>query len=223
MASLRLHDRGEDKQAAQLLGEVCDAVEADPAIRQRINEDEHRQYLLNTMYQQRDFFLACHYGSQGQYDKQKKHLTQALRRDPTDADVLIALYRWKKSNEQHQKDNEQHRKETLAHISKARKSLDTAIKQGGENANLYNHWAWLISNTEGDYQRAIRYSQKSLQLRPNTPSYLDTLGRCYYAAGDYENAVQVQRRAVQLHPQMQVMQEQLELFEEALAEKKKVK
>ena len=50
-------------------------------------------------------------------------------------------------------------------------------------------------------------------------SFLDTLGRCYYAAGDYENAVKYQRQAVEKVDYMQVMQRQLALFEKTLAEK----
>jgi tetratricopeptide (TPR) repeat protein len=83
---------------------------------------------------------------------------------------------------------------------------------------LYNQWAWLVANTEGDYHKAIRYSRRSLELLPNTASFLDTLGRCYYAAGDIEKAVKAQRQAVRLIPHMQVMQRQLALFERALAE-----
>jgi hypothetical protein len=46
------------------------------------------------------------------------------------------------------------------------------------------------------------------------------LGRCYYAAGEFEDAVRVQREAVRRHPHLQVMRNQLELIESALAEHK---
>ncbi len=58
-----------------------------------------------------------------------------------------------------------------------------------ELASAHNQLAWLVSNTEGDYDEALRGSQRSLELRPDTAGYLDTLGRCFYAKGDYKNAV----------------------------------
>ena len=54
-------------------------------------------------------------------------------------------------------------------------------------------------------------------MRPGEPAFLDTLGRCYYAAGEYQNAVKYQRQAVAKEPHLQVMRRQLETFERALA------
>jgi hypothetical protein len=47
------------------------------------------------------------------------------------------------------------------------------------------------------------------------------LGRCYYAVGDLESAVKAQREAVRRHPHLQVMRDQLQLFESALAAQEK--
>ncbi|OYV85899.1 MAG: hypothetical protein B7Z73_12680, partial [Planctomycetia bacterium 21-64-5] len=89
----------------------------------------------------------------------------------------------------------------------------------------YNQFAWLVANTEGDYQEALRYSEKSLELVRANPrlsgseaSLLDTLGRCHYAVGDYENAVKAQSRAVELDPESGLMSKQLGIFREALKE-----
>ena len=87
-------------------------------------------------------------------------------------------------------------------------------------ATMNNQYAWLISNTEGDLQLALRCSQRSLELQPNFSTYLDTLGRCYYAVGDYENAIKYQRRAVELEPFAMSMKRQLQLFETELQQKK---
>jgi tetratricopeptide (TPR) repeat protein len=82
----------------------------------------------------------------------------------------------------------------------------------------------LVSNTEGDFQKAIRHSHRSIELNKHgesgAASFLDTLGRCYYAAGDYENAVKYEREAIAKVDYLQVMQRQLTLFEKALADKK---
>lgn len=83
-------------------------------------------------------------------------------------------------------------------------------------ALVYNQYAWLISNTTGDFDRALEMSKRSLEIKPNYATYLDTLGRCYYAKKDYTNAVKYQRMAVKLKPFSPSMKRQLALFEEAL-------
>lgn len=83
-------------------------------------------------------------------------------------------------------------------------------------ASAYNQFAWLVSNTEGDLDEALQSSLQSLELRPNTAGFLDTLGRCYFAKGDYENAVKCQARAVELEPHSGQIRRQLERFQETL-------
>ena len=40
------------------------------------------------------------------------------------------------------------------------------IDENPGDPDAYNQWAWLVSNTEGDFQKAIRYSHRSLELTP---------------------------------------------------------
>ena len=94
------------------------------------------------------------------------------------------------------------------------------IQDDPDEETHYNQLAWLIANTEGDFQEALRASRKAaLELRPNDPGLLDTLGRCYYALGDLENAVKYQSKAVEFNPHSGLMNKQLVLFQEALAKK----
>jgi tetratricopeptide (TPR) repeat protein len=98
------------------------------------------------------------------------------------------------------------------------------MEDDSSEASPYNQWAWLVSNTEGDFQKAIRYSQRSLELNKHgeggAASFLDTLGRCYFAAGDYENAVKYEREAISKNDYLQVMKRQLAEFEQALVKQK---
>ena len=84
-------------------------------------------------------------------------------------------------------------------IQKLSRKIEEEIDDNPNKPIAYNQWAWLIANTEGDYPKAVRYSRRSLELEPDTASFLDTLGRCYYSAGDYEKAVESQREAVAAH------------------------
>jgi tetratricopeptide (TPR) repeat protein len=203
LANWCLHDRGEDKEAAELLAEVCDAVEKDAELKMAARP-------LRT---QREYFTACHLEGQEDYVGQRRHLEKAFQLNSQDPDVLIAMYKLKDVDDRY-------KEKVLGRINRAVASVEQIIESEPDEAEGYNHYAWLVSNTVGDYDKAVRYSLKSLELEPDTPSYLDTLGRCYFAAGDLENAVKYQRQAVEMHPQVQVMRRQLEQFEKALAEKK---
>lgn len=162
------------------------------------------------------FYRACQYHEAKDWERERQALTDSIRFDPTDADVIIAMYRVPESNEAWKAG-------VRERIEKMSNQFQQEIDENPGQQDPYNQWAWLISNTEGDYQKAIRYSHRSLELndrgKSNAAGYLDTLGRCYFAAGDLENAVKYQRQAVEKIGYMQVMRRQLAQFEKALAEK----
>jgi len=211
LASLRLHDRSEDGRAAELMAEMIDALEADPQLMKDIKASRIGRDQVDQSYVQREYFLACQAANEGSHEEQRKFLEAAIDLNPEDPDVLIAMYRLENSDDGF-------REQTVLRIQQAVRTIEGYIEQEPGNAQSYNYWAWLVSNTEGDYDQAVEYSLRSLELSPDSPSYLDTLGRCQYAAGNLEEAVRVQREAVSRHPHLQVMRDQLELFESALAE-----
>jgi tetratricopeptide (TPR) repeat protein len=211
VANWCLHDRGQDKEAAELLGEVCDAVDGNKETKSNVMADSEGKYYLNKLVRtQRDYFTACHLESQQDFKGQRKSLEKALRRNPEDPDVLIAMYRL-------QEVDDTYRERVKDRIVRALAKVEQDIENDLNDPNKYNHYAWLVSNTEGDFDKAVSYSLKSLELSPDTPSYLDTLGRCYFSAGDLQNAIKSQRLAVKMHPQVRVMRKQLEMFEKAQA------
>jgi Flp pilus assembly protein TadD len=212
-----LHDRGDYVDAADLLGEFCDAVDADEDAKQRLlgelREDMRAgPASLNSIAARREYYRACHAEMQQDFAAQRRHLEEASLKYDADPDILIAMYRSPGADEEFQQ-------RTRAKIAAVTKSFQMQIDEDPDRPSSYNQWAWLVANTEGDQERAVKYSLRSLELSPEEPSYLDTLGRCYYAVGDLENAVKSQRRAIELAPHYQVMQRQLELFEQALAAK----
>jgi tetratricopeptide (TPR) repeat protein len=159
------------------------------------------------------YVRACHYKQEHDFKHQREELLAAIKHDETDADVLIEMYQLADADDAWMAD-------TRERIQKLSRKVEEEISDNPNNPIPYNQWAWLIANTEGDFPKAVRYSRRSLELAPNTASFLDTLGRCYYSAGDVEKAAESQRKAVALIPHMQVMQRQLKQFEKALAEKK---
>ncbi|HEX6962696.1 MAG TPA: tetratricopeptide repeat protein, partial [Lacipirellula sp.] len=208
-----LHDREQYEKAAEVIGEFFDALEEDgPAQRTLMRQLEGRQY-LNALNARRQFYLACHYESEKEYDRQREALKKAAALYDDDPDILIAMYRSPGADEEF-------RKETVARVQAMSQRLLQLIEQYPDEPSFHNQWAWLISNTEGDYQAAVEHSKRSLELSPEEPSYLDTLARCYFAAGEVEKAVETQRRAVELAPHYQVMRRQLAEFERTLAAKR---
>jgi tetratricopeptide (TPR) repeat protein len=178
--------------------------------------------------------LACRYHAYraGQFHqeqdwaREREELERAIKFDKTDADVLIAMYRVPEADDSW-------RASVRKQIAQLCGQFQQEIDEAPGVAMYYNQWAWLVSNTEGDLDKAIRYSHRSLELNAASrlsksnsefisaeASYLDTLARCYYAAGDYENAVKYERQAIERVDYMQVMHRQLALVEKALAEKK---
>jgi tetratricopeptide (TPR) repeat protein len=209
-----LHDREDFKGAADLLTEFFDGMKDDRAARQKLAQELNGRQDLSFYAAKREFYMACYYETQKQYDKQRESLQKAIRLYEDDPDVLIAMYRSKDADPAY-------REQTLTRIREMTERVKQISDQDPDTPTWHNELAWLIANTEGDYQKAVEHSLRSLELSPDEPSYLDTLGRCYYAAGNLEKAVESQRKAVELAPHYQVMRRQLAQFERELAAKQK--
>jgi tetratricopeptide (TPR) repeat protein len=164
------------------------------------------------------FYRACQHHAEKDWKREQEELQLAIKADPTDADVLIAMYRVPEADDAW-------RENVRLRILDLSRQFQQKIDENPSDMSNYNQWAWLISNTEGDFQKAIRYSHRSLELIPAGSgksaggSFLDTLGRCYFAAGDIDNALKYQREAIKKVGYMQVMHRQLAQFEKAKTEK----
>ena len=165
---------------------------------------------------QMDYFFACHWKGKGDKAKARQFLETALAENPADIEVLIACYQLPgQTPEFHEKIQGLVRSEV--------DSVREIIEQSPDIPSNYNQLAWLVANTEGDLDEALRQSQRSLELLTRTANpggYYDTLGRVYFAKGDYENAVAYQTKAAELEPHMGLIKRQLELFRKKLEEKK---
>jgi tetratricopeptide (TPR) repeat protein len=220
-----LHDYEKHGDAAEVLSPLAKAVENEGQIGQLYTELQryYRRRLdlpeADPLSARTHYYRALQYRDAKDYEKERAELTEAIKFDPSDPDVIIAMYRIPGSDEKWMNDVRQR-------IANLCRQVDQQIDERPNDPDSYNQWAWLVSNTEGDFQKAIQYSHKSIELIPRGSgeaagaSFLDTLGRCYFAAGDLENAVKYQRQAVAKVDYMQVMNRQLAQFEKALKEKK---
>ena len=201
-----LHDQGQNLEAAEALTELLEKKSADlPGLKVQSGSVDGIDYQAR-----KEYFYACHYAQQNDPLKQKESLRKAYAIDPNDVDVLIGLFQTTKaSKEAHEKIRLQ-----IRHVLDEMRALRKKPSHY-HSVFLLNQMAWLIGNTEGDFSEAVRLSRQSLQIRPKTAGYLDTLAQAYFAKGDLENAVKTQIQAVELSPYSKQITEKLALFRRA--------
>jgi tetratricopeptide (TPR) repeat protein len=207
-----LHDLERPLDAAEVLQKLSDAMARD---RQVLQEVQHNvsERKPGSIRSRMHYFYALHYEGQKNVAAQRKHLEEGIAQDKTDADVLIAMYRLSKSDPEL-------RKRTMKLIGAAEEQFRREVEQAPDKESGYNQYAWLIGNTEGDFDLAIKYSHRSLELKPETAGFLDTLAHCYAAKGDYENAVRYQSQAVELDPHTRQIKQALDRFKAELEKKR---
>jgi tetratricopeptide (TPR) repeat protein len=215
-----LHDRLRDAEAGELLRGLMEAIDSDANVMQQVKlllqqSDKSVDFLRARMY----FYAACAAEHENNPDEQRKLLDKAIDQEPADLDVLIALYR--------SGDDDPARRERVSKLIKnVADDCRTAIDESPDDPVNYNELAWLVANTEGDVDEAVRLSHKSVELvRAEATSeadfrrlgqYLDTLGHCYFAKKDYASAVKYQSEAAKLDPHTRAIARQLAVFREAL-------
>ncbi len=203
-----LHDQGKDLEAAKVLEGLVKAVEKNPfgvaVNRAGLAAIRARMYC----------FFARHFQQQKDRAKQCEYLDKAIEADPGDVDVLIACYRLPDQTPEY-------REKILRLIQKVAAELRQRIAANPNSPTPYNQFAWLVGNTQGDLDEALKYSKKSLQLSPDSGGYYDTLAHVYFSKGDYENAVKVQTKAAELEPHSGLIARQLEVFRKRKAESRK--
>jgi tetratricopeptide (TPR) repeat protein len=231
--SEQLHDQGRELPAAEFLQPAVDLMfPADDETKGDVARDIARraQRDPDSTRSRMHYFYSRHHHEQKDFVKEKASLAKAMDADGTDADVLIAQFRLpnldaEERTEIIEKIDETARefREQVAEFRAQAQDSPSEQERSRMNVNMAiacNQLAWLVCNTRGDFDEALKCSQQSLEIRPDEGGYWDTLGRCYYAKGDYENAVKQQTQAVKLQPHSGQIRKQLELFRRALKDQK---
>ena len=200
-----LHDTQQELEASRVLQAMI------ASIQQNEDQDAVAELLpaLRTFRSRERYFASLHHANRGERDVQRKALEEAIKHDPFDADVLIAMYRLPGQDLIWQE-------KTVDRIDQATVHFRRNIQKTPDEASHYNQLAWLVANTFGDYDEALECSHKSLELGPGQAGYLDTLARCYFAKGDLDHAIRYQKQAVKLEPFTMQIQRQLDFFQSHL-------
>jgi len=210
-----LHDQGHDLRAAGELQKVVDQLGPQaPDSKQLAGSVLEIPRTLGQLRARMNFFYASHFQQRNDRAKQREYLDKALAADSTDVDVLIGCYRISEQDTPY-------RKRILKLIEASAARIRREIVREPDDPTPYNQFAWLIGNTQGDFEEALRYSKRSLQLRPQSGGYLDTLAHVYFGMGDYENAVRTQTKAAELEPHSGLIRRKLDFFKKELQQRQK--
>lgn len=208
----------------------------EPVVENRENDDLKQSVVrfysrMESFVSRYWYFRACDHASRKEWVKQLECLESGFAEDQNDGDILIAMFRYNEPDEAFREKTLKAIETSAASYEDEIEAIELKIKNTLDRleksrlqwdlARAFNQYAWLVSNTTGDFQKAVDYSLKSLEIRNwESASYLDTLGHCYYAAEDFANAVKYQKLAVEKDPGSLGMRRQLKVFEEALAKQR---
>ncbi len=78
------------------------------------------------------------------------------------------------------------------------KAFEKAISLDPANSGTLNNYSYYLSERGKKLDEAEKYSKRSMELRPNEATFLDTYGWILYKKGDYEKARNYVQKAVDL-------------------------
>jgi len=207
------NDQERYREAADSLTAALELFTKSETVREHFEDSSRFRFQFNEeqLKTKRAFNRGLEAARNGEHDVAYKAFMDALAFDNHDADVLIAIYRLPKLTAEQREANRKQIRESLA-------MFQDQIHSDPEDSQGYNQYAWLVANTEGDFDLALEYSLKSVELRPSSGGLQDTLAHCYYAKQDYANAVKTQEQAVRMEPNSHTIKRALAKFRKAKEE-----
>jgi hypothetical protein len=205
MFSEFLYDQDDHARAADVLRQLVTRSEADGGdlVRRTLSRD------VESIRSRMLYFESCAAAARGDAAGRRRLVEEAVAAYPKDVEALIALY--------HLPDNTPaQRAEVAGRVARAAEQIDSEIQAVPEESQGYNEYAWLVSNTEGDVEKATRYSRMSLDKSPDEASFLDTLAHCHAASGRMAAAVRTQSLAHRQEPHGRTILRNLERFRSQL-------
>ena len=180
-----LHEQGHDEAAAAVLAAILEPA-GEQAEQAAILFNRDPRSLRSRML----YFAAS---AEPDPTASRLLLEKSLEAYSRDVDALIAVY-------QRADNTPAEQAEAAARIARAAAQIEEEIQAVPDDPTGKNEYAWLVANTEGDLDKAVRYSRSSLESSPENGSYLDTLAHCHAAVGNLERAVRTQWLAVKQEP-----------------------
>jgi len=86
----------------------------------------------------------------------------------------------------------------LNRVDESVQMLSKSLGLDPDYPNALNSLGYIYAEEDLDYQKALDYCKRAVQLRPANPAYLDSLGWACYKNGDLEDARTNLRKALDL-------------------------
>lgn len=77
------------------------------------------------------------------------------------------------------------------------KNYEESLEIDPKNAVVLNNYAYYLSQQQENLSKAEKMARRALEIEPENPSYLDTLGWIYYQQEEFEKAEQYIKKAVE--------------------------
>lgn len=128
---------------------------------------------------------SSYYYLSKQFDKAIENLKSAAEKYPASPIFLSDIYSYLADIFFNEKE-----------IEKAEEYYELAIKNNSNNLMAMNNYAYCLAENGGDLSYAEQMSAKTIKLKPNDPTYLDTYGWIYFKQGKYLFAELYIKRAI---------------------------
>ena len=94
--------------------------------------------------------------------------------------------------------------ERFGRLNILERDLKTIIKQDPDNADALNALGYTLTDQTDRHEEALKLIQRALQIKPNEPAYIDSLGWAMYRLKRYDKAVFELKKAYGLYPNDEV-------------------
>jgi tetratricopeptide (TPR) repeat protein len=87
--------------------------------------------------------------------------------------------------------------EKMKKFDEAESEFRKVLEQEPKNAGALNYLGYMLADRNVRVNEAVKLIQQAVDLEPNNPAYLDSLGWAYYRLGDLSKAEEYLKRAVE--------------------------
>ncbi|MGD8421769.1 MAG: tetratricopeptide repeat protein, partial [Gammaproteobacteria bacterium] len=86
--------------------------------------------------------------------------------------------------------------EKLGRIDQLEADIKTILKTEPDNAHALNALGFTLADQTDRYEEALGYLKRAIEIMPDDPAIIDSLGWVYYRLGNYEESIRLLRRAL---------------------------
>ena len=101
----------------------------------------------------------------------------------------------------------------VGQTERAESLFESSIRLFPRVSEAYNYLAYLWAERRVNLERALVYSRRSLELKPDDPAYLDTLGWIQFRLGRLDEAERLVRQAATLQEDPEIAGHLAEILE----------